>query len=142
MTRSKKEPPAPAGGYGQIWAVVARIPPGRVATYGQVAALAGKPGHARQAGYAMHALPEGSGVPWHRVINARGEISPRTEAGWAEGWQRHLLEEEGVAFDARGRIDLARFGWDPDPRPRARRARRPRASGPAARPGRQARRRS
>jgi methylated-DNA-protein-cysteine methyltransferase related protein len=99
--------------------VVRRIPPGHVATYGQVASLAGKPGHARQAGYAMHAVPEGSGVPWHRVVNARGEISPRAEGGWAEGWQRHLLEEEGVAFDGRGRIDLARFGWDPDPRPRA-----------------------
>jgi len=135
MTGKKKEPPpsqASQSGYAEIWAVVRRIPPGRVATYGQVAALAGKPGHARQAGYAMHALPEGSGVPWHRVINARGEISPRSEAGWAVGWQRHLLEEEGVAFDARGRIDLARFGWDPDPpRPPAQRSRRP--ASPAAR---------
>ena len=92
---------------------MARIPRGRVATYGQVAALAGRGGHARQVGYALHSLPEGSPLPWQRVINARGEVSERAHAGWA-GYQRHLLEEEGVRFDARGRIDLARWGWDPD----------------------------
>lgn len=92
--------------------MVERIPPGRVATYGQIAALAGIPRHARQVGYALHALPEGSQVPWHRVINARGEVSPRSEQGY-EHYQRHLLEEEGVAFDSRGRVELGRFRWDP-----------------------------
>ena len=99
--------------YSRIYAVVRRIPRGRVATYGQVAAIAGLPNHARQVGYALHALPEGSDVPWQRVINARGEISPRASAGW-EGLQRRLLEEEGVAFDAGGRVDLERCRWDPD----------------------------
>jgi methylated-DNA-protein-cysteine methyltransferase-like protein len=104
--------------YRRIYAVISRIPPGRVATYGQVAAVAGLPGHARQVGYALHALPDGSDVPWQRVINARGEVSLRSASeGWPggrEGYQRHLLEEEGVVFDARGRIDLRRFAWDPD----------------------------
>ena len=102
--------------YRQILRVVERIPPGRVATYGQVAALAGFPGQARQVGYALHALPAGSEVPWQRVINARGEVSPRAEEGW-EHYQRHLLEEEGVIFDDAGRVDLLRFRWDPDRRP-------------------------
>lgn len=92
--------------------VVARIPAGRVATYGQVAALAGFAGNARQVGYALAALPEESGVPWQRVINARGEVSLRREPG-REGFQRHLLEEEGVQFGPGGRVDLARFGWEP-----------------------------
>jgi len=83
-----------------------------VATYGQVAALAGLPGHARQVGYALHALPEASEVPWQRVINARGEVSPRAVTGW-EHFQRHLLEEEGIAFDGRGRVDLGRYRWEP-----------------------------
>ncbi len=100
------------GAYRRIWAVVARIPRGRVATYGQVAALAGRPGHARQAGYALHALPDDSGVPWHRVINARGEVSLRAEPGW-EGLQRAMLEAEGVEFDGRGRVDLERYRWEP-----------------------------
>jgi methylated-DNA-protein-cysteine methyltransferase-like protein len=99
--------------YEKIYAVIARIPPGRVATYGQVAALAGLPGHARQVGTALGCLPEGSPVPWQRVVNARGEVSPRGGLGIAEGFQRHLLEEEEVGFDERGRIDLERFGWDP-----------------------------
>jgi len=98
--------------YERIYEVVRQIPQGRVATYGQVAALAGLPGHARQVGYALHALPEGSNVPWHRVINARGAISLRADRGWG-GFQRHLLEEEGVAFSARGLIDLERCRWDP-----------------------------
>ena len=108
----------------KILDVVRRIPRGRVATYGQVAFLAGLPGHARQVGSALKGLPEGCEVPWQRVINAKGEISPRGEpvAGPWEGFQRHLLEEEGVAFDARGRVDLDRFGWEP--RPVARRRRR------------------
>lgn len=117
--------------YQRIYAVVARIPRGRVATYGQVAALAGLPRHARLAGYALHALPEGSPLPWQRVINARGEISPRSGPGWVEGWQRHLLEEEGVVFDLRGRVDLRRFGWEPEARPARRGSLRSRPQDPA-----------
>lgn len=92
-------------------AVVRRIPRGRVATYGQVAALAGLPGRARQVGYALAALPDGSDVPWHRVVNARGEVSRRSGSAAYEQIQRVLLEAEGVTFDATGRIDLERFGW-------------------------------
>ena len=94
----------------QIYAAVRRIPRGRVATYGDVATLAGLDGHARQVGYALHALPERSDVPWHRVINARGEISPRS-AGDSHELQRMLLEAEGVTFDGRGRVELKRFRW-------------------------------
>ncbi|HEX2222710.1 MAG TPA: MGMT family protein, partial [Thermoanaerobaculia bacterium] len=102
-----------ADSYARIYEVIARIPPGRVATYGQVAALAGLAGHARQVGYALHSTPDGLDLPWHRVINAKGEVSPRAEPGY-EGYQRHLLEEEGVVFDANGRLDPERYRWDPD----------------------------
>jgi len=101
----------------KIYAVIQQIPPGRVATYGQIAALAGLPGHARQVGQALRETPEGLELPWQRVINAKGEVSPRG-IGFEAGMQRHLLQEEGVVFDSRGRIDLDRFGWDPDVRPR------------------------
>ena len=96
----------------RFYRVVERIPAGRVATYGQIAGLAGFPDHAREVGYALAALAEESAVPWQRVINARGEVSPRREPG-RDAYQRHLLEEEGVTFDSNERIDLARFGWDP-----------------------------
>ena len=94
----------------KIYRAVKRIPRGRVSTYGTIATLAGLDGHARQVGYALHALPDGSSVPWHRVVNAKGEISPRS-AGDSDELQRMLLEAEGVDFTLRGVIDLRRFGW-------------------------------
>ena len=98
--------------YDRIYAVVRRIPRGRVATYGQVAALAGLGGHARQVGYALHALATERAVPWHRVVNARGQISPRTEPG-GDQIQRQLLEREGVHFDTTDRLELGRYCWRP-----------------------------
>lgn len=99
--------------YRRIYQVVRKIPKGRVATYGQVAALAGLPGQPRLVGYALHSCPEEESIPWQRVINARGEISMRAEAEGRESLQRTLLETEGVRFDARGRVDLDRYRWDP-----------------------------
>lgn len=97
----------------RIYGVVSRIPRGRVATYGQAARLAGLPGQARQVGYALAALPADSDVPWHRVINARGEISARAIPLF-EDIQRDLLQQEGVVFGDDGRIALARQRWLPE----------------------------
>ena len=96
--------------YAAIYRAVREIPRGRVATYGQIALLCGLAGRARQVGYALHALPSGSPVPWQRVLNARGELSLAAEAG---DRQRRLLTGEGVEFDERGRVDLRRFQWRP-----------------------------
>lgn len=82
-------------------------------SYGEVARAAGLPGRARQVGYAMAALPDGTDVPWHRVINARGEVSRRAGGTAFERIQRVLLEAEGVAFDGRGRVSLERYAWRP-----------------------------
>lgn len=104
-------PPRPreASSYTRIYSVIRRVPRGRVATYGQIARLAGLPGHARQVGYALHALTSATAVPWQRVVNASGAISLRPMNGGIS--QRLLLEKEGVRFDARGRISLEKFGW-------------------------------
>jgi methylated-DNA-protein-cysteine methyltransferase-like protein len=101
--------------YELIYSIVRRIPRGRVATYGQVAALAGLDGHARQVGYALHHLSEKNDVPWHRVVNARGEISPRS-TGDSHELQRHLLEAEGVTLSLEGRVDLKACGWKEQPK--------------------------
>jgi methylated-DNA-protein-cysteine methyltransferase related protein len=98
--------------YERIYAVIRRIPKGRVATYGQIAQMAGLPRHARQVGYALSALPEGRDVPWHRVINAKGEISMRAEPHFGE-LQRTRLEKEGVVFNRNNQTSLARFQWKP-----------------------------
>ena len=97
--------------YTLFYDVVRRIPHGRVTTYGSVAAEAGLPGHARQVGYAMAALPDEHDVPWHRVINARGEVSARKGGSGFEHIQRVMLEAEGVVFDERGRVRLEEYGW-------------------------------
>jgi methylated-DNA-protein-cysteine methyltransferase-like protein len=99
--------------YRRIYSVVARIPRGRVATYGQVARLAGLPGHARLVGYALSALTEGSRLPWHRVVNAKGRISLRGDRSPANVVQRLRLERESVRFDGSGVISLERFRWRP-----------------------------
>jgi len=95
----------------RVVSVVARIPRGRVATYGQVAAEAGRAGAARAVGVVMACLPDGSDVPWHRVVNARGEVSIRPGRPSAGEEQRRLLEREGVRFGSGGRIDLASHLW-------------------------------
>lgn len=99
--------------YARIYRVVSKIPRGHVATYGQVAALADMPRAARQVGYALAALRDDAhDVPWHRVINSKGEISARSEPGF-EDLQRVLLEREGVRFDAQGRVALDKVRWAP-----------------------------
>jgi methylated-DNA-protein-cysteine methyltransferase-like protein len=90
-----------------IWNAVASIPRGRVATYGQVAVAAGLPGRARLVGRALAGLPPNHDVPWHRVVNSRGEISLSGSAG---SEQRARLTREGVAFRPNGNIDLRAFG--------------------------------
>jgi methylated-DNA-protein-cysteine methyltransferase-like protein len=98
--------------YARIYAVVRRVPRGRVATYGQIAALARLPRHARLVGYALNVLPAGSDVPWHRVVNAKGQVSPRSDALGHEDLQEQLLRREGVRF-VEGAIALDRFQWRP-----------------------------
>jgi len=97
--------------FEQVHEVVRRIPPGRVATYGQIARMLGMPRSARTVGWALRAVPEGQSIPWQRVVNGRGEV------GFAQGSegaleQRALLEGEGIAFDAQGRIDLKVYSWE------------------------------
>jgi methylated-DNA-protein-cysteine methyltransferase-like protein len=96
--------------YSRIYKIVNHIPCGKVATYGQIAQLAGIPGHARQVGYALHNLPDGSGVPWHRVINQKGHISLISNT-FARSRQRELLESEGIVFDSNGVIALEKYQW-------------------------------
>lgn len=98
--------------YDLIYAIVRQVPRGKVATYGQVARIAGRCS-AQMVGFALAALKasDEQAVPWQRVINAQGRISPHG-FGMGTQVQRVLLEEEGVIFDLEGNIDLQQFGWD------------------------------
>jgi methylated-DNA-protein-cysteine methyltransferase related protein len=94
-----------------ICAVIRRIPRGWVATYGQVAAMAGLPRRARLVGRVLQRLEPGTGIPWHRVVNARGEVSYSLSRNGGDVLQRRLLEKEGIEFDGRNRLDLERCRW-------------------------------
>ena len=96
--------------YERIYREVRRIPRGKVATYGKVAKIVGRC-TARMVGYAMAALRGRTDVPWQRVINYKGEISPRAH-GDGGLRQRKLLEGEGVRFDFRGRVNFKKVLWN------------------------------
>ena len=100
--------------YRKMLLVVRQIPPGRVATYGQIAWIVGA-ATPRMAGYALAGLPPDTDIPWQRVVNGHGGVSPRGDP-LATDRQRKRLADEGVRFLPDGRIDLRRFGWSgPDP---------------------------
>lgn len=92
--------------YKEVYDVVREIPAGCVITYGQLAKLAGKPQCSRMAGQAMSNVPEGSGLPCHRVVNSQGRLTPH----WPT--QRELLEKEGVTFRKNGCVDVAKHLWE------------------------------
>ncbi len=98
--------------YRKVWNVVLKIPHGKVVSYGQVATWLGSPRAARAVGYAMFNTPEGEGIPWHRVVNAKGEIS-EGGAPHRAPLQKQLLLQEGVEFSgADTRIDMRKFRFE------------------------------
>jgi methylated-DNA-protein-cysteine methyltransferase-like protein len=96
-----------------VYALVSAIPSGSVTSYGMVAAALGRPRAPRSVGGALSALPEDLDVPWWRVISSSGWISTSSIHHTAQ-IQRALLEDEGVCFPERGRIDLDLYGWSPE----------------------------
>jgi len=100
--------------YEQIYNLVRKIPAGKVATYGQIAQLLGKQGHARQIGYALYRVAPDSDIPWQRVVNAQGMISHSPQRQGSDDLQRILLEQEGVAFNLQGKLNLQHYRWHPD----------------------------
>jgi methylated-DNA-protein-cysteine methyltransferase-like protein len=84
---------------------VRRIPKGKVATYGDVAAASGYPGAARQVVWALRSGRPG--VPWHRVVGAKGRILLPGESGFE---QKLRLRSEGVMVIG-DRVDLSQYGY-------------------------------
>lgn len=94
--------------YSAIYNLVHQVPPGYVTTYGRIARLASCT--ARTVGFAMAALPAGNDVPWQRIINSQGKVSPRTD-GEGNILQRDLLEAEGIRFGQKGQVNLDKYSW-------------------------------
>ena len=97
----------------RVYDIVRHIPKGRVMTYGQIAEILGEGYTARTVGYAMHDA-EAESVPWQRVINSQGKCSTG-RLTLPQNLQQSILEAEGIAFDAKGKCDLEKYRWFPDP---------------------------
>jgi methylated-DNA-protein-cysteine methyltransferase-like protein len=89
-------------------AILKAVPAGKVVTYGQVAAMAGDPRAARQVVRILVTMSEAAELPWHRVVNAKGQVSLPGAVGRE---QRRKLEAEGVELDEFGATSLARYQW-------------------------------
>lgn len=100
--------------YTAIYQIVRQIPAGQVATYGQIAELANLPGQARLVGYALYRVDHDVDIPWHRVINAKGEVSESPRRYGSDHRQRALLEQEGIQFSPNGKVQLRIYRWQPD----------------------------
>jgi methylated-DNA-protein-cysteine methyltransferase-like protein len=96
----------------QVVGIIKSIPEGYVMTYGQIAELAGSPRGARQVVRILHALTQTYELPWHRVINAKGEIAIKDDE--ARFVQKYDLQKEGVVVDDNGCVELERFRFIPD----------------------------
>jgi methylated-DNA-protein-cysteine methyltransferase-like protein len=107
----KSAPPQGEAAVAAICAVILRIPKGWVATYGQVAAMAGLPRRARLVGQVLQRLDPATRIPWHRVVNARGEVSYSLSRNGGDALQQRLLEREGIEFDGANRFNLERYRW-------------------------------
>ncbi|NOH99048.1 MGMT family protein [Vibrio sp. 99-70-13A1] len=94
----------------QIFAVIHQIPQGKVTTYGDIARFAGFPGYARHVGKALGNLPQGSKLPWFRVINSKGELSL---VGENFERQKTALEKEGIEVSDKGKVKLRIYKWQP-----------------------------
>ena len=116
--------------FDAVYRAIQQIPPGHCTTYGHIADLLGYPKRPRQVGVCLKHLPDfdpanpnahfyhGDNVPWQRVVNAKGGVSPRADNGAASNRQVQRLRAEGVVVtDGRGLeqpfIDLAEYGWFP-----------------------------
>ncbi|MCD4829031.1 MAG: MGMT family protein [Candidatus Cloacimonetes bacterium] len=93
--------------------IIRAIPAGKVATYGQIARLAGNPRGARQVSRLLAGSSRKLGLPWHRVINSKGNVSLPPGGGLEEQCAR--LRAEGIKVSKAGRVSLSRYGWDGEP---------------------------
>ena len=106
------EPGAPPRDFRTaVLAVVAQVPYGQLVSYGQVALLAGFPQRPRQVGMVLSGLPEGTDLPWHRVVNRQGYV-PSRGRWWGAMEQIGRLRDEGIEVDDQGNLDLEAHRWD------------------------------
>tara|TARA_Y100000589_G_scaffold17208_1_gene14186 strand:+ start:636 stop:956 length:321 start_codon:yes stop_codon:yes gene_type:complete len=99
--------------YQKVYLTVSKIPYRKVATYGQIADLIYEYGRARQVGWALRRLNLPSNIPWHRVVNSKGEITMSMSRDGTDWVQKKLLISEGIKFNSKMKIDFKKYLWRP-----------------------------
>ena len=89
--------------FEKVWIEVRKIPKGKVTTYGTIGKKLGI--SPRVVGYALHANPDSSKTPCHRVVNREGKLAPGYAFG-GPGIQKKLLEEEGIKFKDPDHVEI------------------------------------
>ena len=97
----------------KVYLKVSEIPHGKIATYGQIADLIYAYGNARQVGWALRRLKLPSTIPWHRVINSKGEITMSLSRNGTDWIQKELLINEGIKFNSKMKLDIKKYIWKP-----------------------------
>jgi methylated-DNA-protein-cysteine methyltransferase-like protein len=99
----------------QVISLISKIPKGKVSSYGQIAKLTGKPHASRGVAWILNSCSKSHGLPWHRVVNSKGQISfPRGTPSYQR--QRRLLLREKIEFNAKDEIDFKKHLWKKKPR--------------------------
>lgn len=95
----------------RVVTIIKAIPEGKVMTYGQIAREAGSPRAARQVVRVLHSMSRKHRLPWHRVVNTKGQIAIQDDESHQE--QLFSLESEGVEIGLNGIIDLEKYQYHP-----------------------------
>lgn len=89
--------------------IIKNIPNGKIQTYGGISKMAGSPFGARQVVRILSSMSKKYSLPWHRVMNSKGEIQRKNFDMYHK--QITLLEKEGVKFISAGKVDLNIYLW-------------------------------
>ncbi|WP_163971077.1 MGMT family protein [Oceanobacillus halotolerans] len=95
----------------EVLTIIRSIPEGKVMTYGQIARFAGSPRAARQVVRILHSMSKKHHLPWHRIVNAKGQIALKNDELYHE--QIINLQMEGIEVSQQGSIDLEKYQWNP-----------------------------
>ena len=92
-----------------VISIVSSIPRGKVATYGQIAKMAGSAMASRQVVRVLRSCSEKYNLPWHRVINSKGEVAIKDPEG--NLIQQKMLKDEGVEV-INCKVNLKVYRWN------------------------------
>jgi len=90
--------------------IIKSIPKGKVQTYAGISKLVGHRNGARQVVRILSSMSEKQGLPWHRVINSKGELPQMNSDMFIE--QIELLRKEKIKVSDEGKVDLKNYLWD------------------------------